>query len=172
MRGLGSIRGSRALGAVIVAVVVVAGACSGADAESQAALDQLEAEVGSLVDQLGAQSEEIASLHALTSDQSREITALRTLTSELDREIGSVRESVDAPAIAAANQDVIQRLAAVETGIAEHGVLLGWQGNYADGLWGDMQAVLDCLDEIIETGGVPLIPNNSCRLIAAGMMGG
>ena len=50
--------------------------------------------------------------------------------------------------------------------------MLGWKGNYADGLWADMEAVLDCLDEIVELGGVPLIANNSCRLIDAGMMGG
>jgi hypothetical protein len=50
--------------------------------------------------------------------------------------------------------------------------MLGLPGNYQDGLWADMEAVLDCLDEIIETGGVPLIPNNSCRLIEAGLMGG
>ena len=100
------------------------------------------------------------------------LTALQALTSELDREIASVRESVEAIVTGPASQEIPARLSAAEAVIADHAEMLGWKGNYADGLWADMEAVLDCLDEIVELGGVPLIANNSCRLIDAGMMGG
>ena len=168
MRGQGLNRSSVAVGAVIVGIGMVVAACSNADSESQgitensssvpAFLIQFEDEIARLSDQLARQSEEIA--------------ALEILTSQLGREIASVRESVEASSPAAASEEISARLSAVEMDITDHAEILGWKGNYANGLWADMEAVLDCLDEIIELRGVASIPNNSCRLIDAEMMGG
>ncbi|MFB3044504.1 MAG: hypothetical protein ACE1Y9_03405 [Acidimicrobiia bacterium] len=168
MRGHDLNRSSVAAGAVIVGIGMVVAACSSAGSESQGITEDSSSAAASLI-QL---EDDIARLSDQLAGQSEEITALQALTSELDREIASVRESVEAIGTGAASQEISARLSAAEAGIADHAEMLGWKGNYADGLWADMEAVLDCLDEIVELGGVPLIANNSCRLIDAGMMGG
>jgi len=166
MRLQGLNRNAFALGALIVGAAVGIAACSNADSgqgstddtAATASITRLEGEMAELSDQLAAQSEEIA--------------ALQQLTSELDRENASLRASVEASGPPPADPEISARLSGVEAGLAEHVEMLGWEGNYSDGMWADVQAVLDCLEEIIGLGGVASIPNNSCRLIGAGMMGG
>ncbi|MGH8872878.1 MAG: ABC transporter C-terminal domain-containing protein [Acidimicrobiia bacterium] len=172
MRLQGLNRNAFALRAVIVGAAVGIAACSSTDTGQESTEDtsatvsftQFENEMAELEDEIAELSDQLAA-------QSTDIAALQQLTSELDRENASSRASFETIGPPPPNPEISARLSAVEVGLAEHAEMLGWEGSYSDGMWADMQAVLDCLEEIVGLGGVASIPNNSCRLIGAGMIG-
>ena len=154
---------------VLITLCMVLLLVSCTDNGSQAKLDE---EVAELSHQLTLQSEEVTRLSDEVATQAEEITNLQRQSAELRTGIDSVSELAQRNAVLPTDPAVEARLAALETMASDNSSVLGRPGNFADGLWADMEAVLDCLNEILERGGVAPIPNNSCRLIDAGMMGG
>lgn len=171
-------KGQRRL--LLAATVVLTAACSQTQAVSdlQAQVDELRSEVETSSQQKEELGERVVQLEAQLASQraavetTAEELAAQAANLELARELLRdlyVQVSAEDPT----TQDQFEaRFAQIESIVAEHSDLLGWKGNYADGLWGDMEIVLDCLQEIISVGGVLTIPNNSCRLIEGGLVGG
>lgn len=160
--------------AIVVCMTLFVTACTsdGTESQSEEGIAHLEEEVAQLSQQLAFQSEQIEMLLEQVSTQARELADLQRVSSDLGAEIDSVRGLVQASPEPATDPLVDARLSGLETLVGQNTSVLGAPGNFQDGLWADMEAVLDCLNEILEQGGVATIPNNSCRLIDAGMMGG